>query len=116
MESIQWHPGKIMEISGSYWQTCTLHAAIKLDLFSAIADTQRDADTLARSCSGLEELRQLVAHWPAERTAAATGISPEQLRQLGDVFGPFPAVLTSGPDISFTGQPAFFGHASQTCL
>jgi hypothetical protein len=38
-----------MEISGSYWQTCTLHAAVKLDLFSAIDDGQVDTGTLAEA-------------------------------------------------------------------
>ncbi len=49
MEPTDWNPGKIMEISGSYWQTCTLHAAVKLDLFSAIDDGQHDAESLART-------------------------------------------------------------------
>ena len=60
MEPTDWHPGRLMEVSGSYWQTCTLHAAVKLDLFSAIDDAQHNADTLARTldCNkdGLERL------------------------------------------------------------
>jgi len=31
-------PGKLLEISGSYWQTCTLHTAVKLDVFTVIGD------------------------------------------------------------------------------
>ena len=29
-----WTPGTLLKLSGSYWQTCTLHAAVKLDLFT----------------------------------------------------------------------------------
>jgi hypothetical protein len=36
MEHLSWNPGKILEMSGSYWYTCALHAAVKLDLFSAL--------------------------------------------------------------------------------
>ncbi|MBW2218978.1 MAG: methyltransferase [Deltaproteobacteria bacterium] len=39
-------PGKLLGISGSYWQTCTLHAAVKLDVFTAIGNdkmTYREA-------------------------------------------------------------------------
>jgi hypothetical protein len=32
----QWTAGQLLGISGSYWQTCTLHAAVKLDIFSAL--------------------------------------------------------------------------------
>ncbi|MEW6258852.1 MAG: methyltransferase [Thermodesulfobacteriota bacterium] len=30
------HPGSLLEISGAYWKTCTLHAAVKLDVFTII--------------------------------------------------------------------------------
>jgi len=29
-------PGRLLALSGSYWQTCVLHAGVKLDLFTAI--------------------------------------------------------------------------------
>ncbi len=31
-----WHPGTLLQLSGSYWKTCTLHAAVKLDIFTCI--------------------------------------------------------------------------------
>ena len=31
-----WHPGTLLELSGYYWKTCTLHAAVKLDIFTII--------------------------------------------------------------------------------
>jgi len=34
----QWNPGDLLEISGFYWKTALLHAAVKLDVFSVIGD------------------------------------------------------------------------------
>ena len=33
---VEWNPGRLLQVSGSYWASCTLHAAVKLDLFSLI--------------------------------------------------------------------------------
>ena len=44
----EWNPGTLLQLSGSYWQTCTLHAAVKLDLFSRIGSTSVSAEELAR--------------------------------------------------------------------
>ncbi len=41
-------PGHLLRISGAYWETCTLHAAVKLDLFSTIGDKVLDADEIAQ--------------------------------------------------------------------
>lgn len=37
MELKQWNPGDLLQFSGSYWSVCTLHAAVKLDLFTPLA-------------------------------------------------------------------------------
>jgi hypothetical protein len=29
-----WTPGRLVELSGSYWQVCALHAAVKIGIFS----------------------------------------------------------------------------------
>ena len=42
-----WTPARLLEVSGSYWQTCALHAAVKLDLFSHLASGARSAEALA---------------------------------------------------------------------
>ena len=47
VEPIDWNPGKLLEISGSYWQACALHAAVKLDIFSTIGDADFDSQRLA---------------------------------------------------------------------
>lgn len=38
MDIEDWTPGKLLEVSGNFWQTCALHAAVKLDLFTAVGD------------------------------------------------------------------------------
>lgn len=44
----EWHPGKLLEISGYYWKTCTLHAGVKLDIFTLIGKKERTAASLAQ--------------------------------------------------------------------
>lgn len=41
------HPGRLLAISGNYWQASTLHAAVKLDIFGAIADGAGTPDEVA---------------------------------------------------------------------
>lgn len=41
-------PGHLLGISGAYWETCALHAAVKLDLFSVIGDSVVDAEGVAQ--------------------------------------------------------------------
>ncbi len=36
MNDIQWNPGTLLETSGYYWKTCTLHTGVKLDIFTVI--------------------------------------------------------------------------------
>lgn len=42
-------PGHLLGISGAYWETCTLHAAVKLELFSVIGDKVVEAEEVAQS-------------------------------------------------------------------
>ncbi len=43
----QWHPGELLELSGYYWKTCTLHAAVKVDVFTCLGDEQLAGDEVA---------------------------------------------------------------------
>jgi hypothetical protein len=56
----QWNPGDLLEISGFYWKTAVLHAAVKLDLFTAIADGQLAASEISEKLDapqrGMERL------------------------------------------------------------
>jgi len=47
MESSALYPGKLLELSGSYWQTCTLHGGVKLDIFTTIGEQQLTADEVS---------------------------------------------------------------------
>ena len=40
-------PGRLLELSGSYWQTCALHAGAMLDVFSPLCRAPMDAAALA---------------------------------------------------------------------
>jgi len=60
MASKQWNPGELLEISGFYWKTAVLHAAVKLDVFTVIGDGQLAASEISRQLDttqrGLERL------------------------------------------------------------
>lgn len=47
-------PGPILEISGYYWKTCTLHAAVKLDVFTAIGKDEITDSDVAKKIGGDE--------------------------------------------------------------
>ena len=64
MTQNQWHPGTLLELSGYFWKTGTLHAAVKLDIFSIVG-----SETL----SGKE-------------IAAATGANPDGMQRLLDAL------------------------------
>jgi predicted transcriptional regulator len=48
MANRQSNPGDLLEISGFFWKTAALHAAVKLDVFTVIGDGQVAADEIAR--------------------------------------------------------------------
>jgi predicted O-methyltransferase YrrM/predicted transcriptional regulator len=48
MNDLGLNPGQLLTISGNYWKACTLHAGVKLDLFTAIGDDQVAIEDIAR--------------------------------------------------------------------
>jgi hypothetical protein len=52
MDKDQWHPGKLLETSGYYWKTCTLHAGVKLDLFTIIGNREMTSEAVAARLNG----------------------------------------------------------------
>lgn len=46
MEPFNWNPGTLLETSGSYWKTCTLHAGVKLDVFTALGQDRLTIDEI----------------------------------------------------------------------
>lgn len=65
MNETTWTPEQLFEISGNYWKACTLHAAVKLDLFSAInsgpVTAQEVAQKLGTSERGITMLLNALA-------------------------------------------------------
>src|SRR6185369_450828 len=51
LERKNWSPPLLLELSGSYWSTCTLHAGVKLDVFTPLADGALSARELAARIS-----------------------------------------------------------------
>jgi predicted O-methyltransferase YrrM len=43
----EWNAGRLLEVSGSYWQACTLHAGIKLGVFSIIEAGDATSERIA---------------------------------------------------------------------
>jgi predicted O-methyltransferase YrrM len=52
METIEWNPRKLLEVSGSYWKACTLHAGVKLGIFTLIGDRPRTGQEIAEDLGG----------------------------------------------------------------
>ncbi len=46
MESFDWNPGSLLEMSGYYWKTCTLHTGVKLDVFTSIGSNTLTIDEI----------------------------------------------------------------------
>ena len=42
---------EILQLSGSYWNSCTLHAGVKLDVFTKLAEAPQTASELAKTIS-----------------------------------------------------------------
>ena len=52
MATREWNPGELLEISGFFWKTCVLQAAVKLDVFTVIGDGRRTAGEIAQKVDG----------------------------------------------------------------
>ncbi len=52
MTARNWNPGELLEVSGFFWKTCVLHAAVKIDLFTVIGDGEITAADIARRVDG----------------------------------------------------------------
>lgn len=42
-----WNPANLLKLSGSYWETCTLHAGVKLELFTILGAGSMGSDQVA---------------------------------------------------------------------
>ncbi len=46
MNTFDWNRETLLQLSGHYWQTCTLHAGVKLDIFTALGSAELTADNI----------------------------------------------------------------------
>ncbi|OQY51740.1 MAG: SAM-dependent methyltransferase [Desulfobacteraceae bacterium 4572_89] len=51
---MDWNPGTLLEMSGYYWKTCTLHAGVKLDIFTIIGSSTLSRGKIAEKL-GMDE-------------------------------------------------------------
>ena len=54
MATAQMNPGELLETSGFYWKTCTLHAAVKLDVFTVIGDAHLTGEEICQKLNGAQ--------------------------------------------------------------
>lgn len=47
MNYSDWNAEKLTSLSGSYWQVCSIHASVKLGIFTAISDSTKSASEVA---------------------------------------------------------------------
>jgi predicted O-methyltransferase YrrM len=52
MKEGEMNPGKIMGIAGAFWQSCTLHAGVKLDLFTTLGEDRLTGEEMAGRLGG----------------------------------------------------------------
>jgi SAM-dependent methyltransferase len=51
MQSTTWNIAQLLKTSGSYWMASTLHASVKLDIYSCIAETEKNASQISSAIS-----------------------------------------------------------------
>ena len=69
METTNWNPAALLELSGSYWETCALHAGVKLELFTPLGQPSRSAYATDRRPDKMSaaELRQARALYRSQQ-------------------------------------------------
>ena len=51
MVETDWTPPELLKMAGSYWSACTLHAGVKLDLFTLLSETPTTVEDLSTQSS-----------------------------------------------------------------
>lgn len=49
---MNWNKGTLFEISGSYWKSCTIHAGVKLDVFTIIGTESKTSEEISKKLNG----------------------------------------------------------------
>jgi predicted O-methyltransferase YrrM len=97
MAKRDWHPGELLELSGYFWKTCTLHAAVKLDVFTRIGEKQlsgvKVAEKLDAAPKGVERLLNAL-------------VAMELLTKANDRYSNTPSIL----ELLSKDSPKYLGH------
>lgn len=97
MTEDDWSPIELLKLSGSYWETCALHAGVKLDLFSPLAARPQTAAELAAELGVVERgLGMLLDALTAMRL----------LDKQGDTY----AATACAADFLDRSDPRYLGH------
>jgi hypothetical protein len=97
MNTRQWTPGDVLELSGQFWKTCALHAGVKIGVFTQIGGealtAEETAGRLNASTDGVERLLNALA---------AMGL----VEKNGNWFTCVPSVR----ELLSQSSPAYIGH------
>jgi predicted O-methyltransferase YrrM len=93
----EWNPGMLLETSGAYWQGCTLQAAVRLGIFTALADGALSADKVAAAL---------------QSDARATGLMLNALAAMDLIVKEDNLYRNSDPakNLLVAGSPRYMGH------
>ena len=97
MEGREWNPGELLEISGFFWKTCVLHTAVKIDVFSAIGDSNLNVGEIAQKVDG--------AATGVERLLNAL-VAMELLVKQNETY----ANTATGRELLAQDSPKYLGH------
>ena len=97
MNTIKWTIADLLQLSGGYWSTCALHAAVKLDIFTVLTGAVCSADEVS-------ELRRLNPRATAMLLDALTSIC-----LLEKMNNKYIATEFSATNLSKT-SPGYLGH------
>jgi len=84
----------LLQLSGGYWSTCTLHAGVKLDIFTCLTDSAMTTPELARQLSADERGLGMLLHaltalellHKEENTFRSTAFSATYLSKKSDSY------------------------------
>ncbi len=97
MTTPEWTIPDLLQLSGGYWNTCALHTAVKLDIFTVLDDAFRTAEEVA-------QLRNSQPRATGMLLDAVTALGLLEKRDIGYRATPFAAEKLSKT------SPGYLGH------
>jgi predicted O-methyltransferase YrrM len=122
MSHDEWTIDKLLKVAGGYWETCTVQAGVRLDIFTQIGEESVEAEELARRLRGdarglatllnaLAAMGLLVkegsryANTAPSRSYLAKG-SPQYVGHMIKHYGHLLSAWSKLPDAVMSGKPA----------